>query len=159
MKSIRKHLHGRGEDLSGSSPTIQAEETPPRTWRRLVSASPMIHRYRNTSTDVEKTPLKFHFRRINQKHLHGRGEDRSGTDEAPLITETPPRTWRRPFRRPLMHQKRETPPRTWRRPRQTRLKGESHGNTSTDVEKTRAGKLPRSNGQKHLHGRGEDSKI
>ena len=31
---IKKHLHGRGEDLSVFSKTLMVLETPPRTWRR-----------------------------------------------------------------------------------------------------------------------------
>ena len=52
-------------------------ETPPRTWRRRFTYSPVGGDYRNTSTDVEKTNcLTFQFCFL-EKHLHGRGEDRT----------------------------------------------------------------------------------
>ena len=72
------------------------EETPPRTWRR-----PSLHicknqGIRNTSTDVEKTNDLAHLLIVLRKHLHGRGEDPKSKTSAPVKSETPPRTWRRP---------------------------------------------------------------
>ena len=140
LSSLKKHLHGRGEDCQR---------------RCQVSAQA-----RNTSTDVEKTFCAAAASLSSWKHLHGRGEDYHGPICASAERETPPRTWRRlqPLhdhddRRgntstdvektgrietySLLHE--ETPPRTWRR-----LFGEG-----CEVEGC----------QKHLHGRGEDSKA
>ena len=95
-----KHLHGRGEDCIVNGCCADQLETPPRTWRRhFVKHLALLFR-RNTSTDVEKTPEQSRVDRRSQKHLHGRGED---VPIFPLPTdgsETPPRTWRRRFRRP-----------------------------------------------------------
>ena len=134
--TLKKHLHGRGEDPVVSGHTFPLWETPPRTWRRQ---GPLFYSYstvRNTSTDVEKTisdPLSVVF---DRKHLHGRGEDSKLLQLLNLLQETPPRTWRRLHRFPVI-------------PDQT-------GNTSTDVEKTLLWVLDLVLLWKHLHGRGED---
>ena len=57
FRSREKHLHGRGEDNMDLSLIRQHKETPPRTWRRPSSRLPSGDKNRNTSTDVEKTPL------------------------------------------------------------------------------------------------------
>ena len=93
------------------------------------------------------------------------------------MTETPPRTWRRPDRlllglalgRKHLHGRGEdckctsmkpslpeTPPRTWRRLEQAVNIRLPLRNTSTDVEKTRHTFQYGVPCQKHLHGRGED---
>ena len=51
----RKHLHGRGEDLTSTKPIRSSPETPPRTWRRLGAVQKARIKVGNTSTDVEKT--------------------------------------------------------------------------------------------------------
>ena len=76
--SLRKHLHGRGEDL-----------------RELLRESEEL---RNTSTDVEKTVMPEVVLVTPKKHLHGRGEDVLGDAFREGQTETPPRTWKRPRR-------------------------------------------------------------
>ena len=70
-----KHLHGRGEDMLARLSTPIVPETPPRTWRRpsLLYFSKKL--FRNTSTDVEKTPGQSQGDEKTWKHLHGRGED------------------------------------------------------------------------------------
>ena len=73
------------------------------------------------------------------KHLHGRGEDTPSPFAPKSLTETPPRTWRRP---------------TALRQTTSRI-----GNTSTDVEKTRMPCCLFEPSQKHLHGRGEDHTV
>ena len=54
-RSLRKHLHGRGEDSISRQIQRRPLETPPRTWRRPVVLSDQGRRFGNTSTDVEKT--------------------------------------------------------------------------------------------------------
>ena len=74
-----KHLHGRGEDFDFVDSRMRNEETPPRTWRRLVSMNYTASQLRNTSTDVEKTPAQPGRGIVVRKHLHGRGEDPTGS--------------------------------------------------------------------------------
>jgi len=50
-----KHLHGRGEDLISPLLPLHFAETPPRAWRRLLTASNRAAMRGNTSTGVEKT--------------------------------------------------------------------------------------------------------
>ncbi len=93
----------------------------------------------NTSTDVEKTKPPGKRSRCFRKHLHGRGEDCVCHVVQGRLAETPPRTWRR-----------------------LAFKASAAalaGNTSTDVEKTIGIRIVRMQNEKHLHGRGEDSKI
>ena len=116
VRSTRKHLHGRGEDLFGSASSNKWMETPPRTWRRHHGQRSWRPSGGNTSTDVEKTPLPYPYNHSQQKHLHGRGEDLAYVVRLIVPPETPPRTWRRPFTKESLVK---------------RL-----GNTSTDVEKT-----------------------
>ena len=115
------------------------EETPPRTWRRRDTQIKPFFAVGNTSTDVEKTRSRRVSSSALRKHLHGRGED----SWLILLDETD----------------KETPPRTWRRLYYAALGQVEFGNTSTDVEKTHAHALRKVHVTKHLHGRGEDSKI
>ena len=71
----QKHLHGRGEDPGAPRELPPLLETPPRTWRRHISAGDLCYIQRNTSTDVEKTLWRWFRCHSFQKHLHGRGED------------------------------------------------------------------------------------
>ena len=52
---IQKHLHVRGEDHDELQAHVAQRETPPRTWRRLVTVLGLIDNTGNTSTYVEKT--------------------------------------------------------------------------------------------------------
>ena len=74
--SLKKHLHGRGEDMLSGHFSAPSMETPPRTWRRLEALLLGTKRSRNTSTDVEKTPRPKRRSKPSWKHLHGRGEDK-----------------------------------------------------------------------------------
>ena len=125
--------------MEGLNATLKGMETPPRTWRRHVRRrQPRIARG-NTSTDVEKTHFLFLRSESSKKHLHGRGEDRRKAKPTIASPETPPRTWRR-LRKPI-------------------LQKQPSRNTSTDVEKTPVYVDSKEKFEKHLHGRGEDSKI
>ena len=153
----QKHLHGRGEDRFSKRSGTSFQETPPRTWRRLITFDKLASGARNTSTDVEKTKSKPYVDLRFQKHLHGRGEDAIAAVFITLNTETPPRTWRRPrCLIPNNARNSETPPRTWRRRDCNEAGCTVEGNTSTDVEKTQTSRLSFSMPGKHLHGRGED---
>ena len=133
----QKHIHGRGEDLPGRTRQRRPPETPPRTWRRRIHGRIRIAEVGNTSTDVEKTWSNPDRRSPQEKHLHGRGEDEKRYCPACGAEETPPRTWRRPSN--------------------SSQSSFADRNTSTDVEKTLFLACPSPCGQKHLHGRGEDS--
>jgi len=52
---IKKHLHGRGEDVIQKVGAQADAETPPRAWRRLSHPEAFTRCCRNTSTGVEKT--------------------------------------------------------------------------------------------------------
>ncbi len=71
----RKHLHIRGEDLMRCISFKTPEETPPRTWRRLIYKLYILLLDRNTSTYVEKTCNASKVLSHLKKHLHVRGED------------------------------------------------------------------------------------
>ena len=111
-----KHLHGHGEDIALRADSLNHTETPPRTWRRQLPGQQALAVARNTSTDVEKTEVLCLGIQVNQKHLHGRGEDVWMTSTSLTC--------------------RETPPRTWRRLCAVQAAEVDQGNTSTDVEKT-----------------------
>ena len=81
----RKHLHGRGEDQIVLELVQIGLETPPRTWRRLRFSRLLLKPFRNTSTDVEKTSLTIVLKIVNQKHLHGHGEDYDDKDLSKLL--------------------------------------------------------------------------
>ena len=95
-----------------------------------------------------------------RKHLHGRGEDPL-CQYAHVIpqgnTSTDVEKTRKASRDEFPVA--ETPPRTWRR--RVNIAGQLAGfrNTSTDVEKTAYDFGAAIVDKKHLHGRGEDSKI
>ncbi len=64
VAGLEKHFHGRGEDLQPIISAKMDEETPPRTWRRLILKEVWGESRGNTSTDVEKTkdtptPVRF----------------------------------------------------------------------------------------------------
>ena len=134
----RKHLHARGENIERPFRLVSKGETPPRTWRKLAPASAPICAIRNTSTHVEKTVLACLGVDFREKHLHARGENLRMNSALLSFPETPPRTWRK--------------------------RSASSGicsacrNTSTHVEKTRAGVVAVPNDKKHLHARGENFK-
>ena len=136
---LKKHLHVRGEDHISEWALSPAEETPPRTWRRLRNTDACARSSGNTSTYVEKTFARWSYRVRLQKHLHVRGED-------PLITS-------------ISAPNAETPPRTWRRPTYVFPEVVFFGNTSTYVEKTLNFLKLILFQQKHLHVRGEDQEI
>ncbi|SQI36100.1 Uncharacterised protein [Leminorella richardii] len=112
-------------------------ETPPRTWRRLLQSSSSCSSGGNTSTYVEKTSPQTTPESGHRKHLHVRGEDQESFTSLLRLTETPPRTWRRPTDRSLI--------------------GGGLGNTSTYVEKTQPLHQECTFDKKHLHVRGEDA--
>ncbi len=111
-------------------------ETPPPAWGR-PSIKPMLSRStRNTPTCVGKTKLGLMPLRLNQKHPHLRGEDRSAQTVSSTKIETPPPAWGRRAGSPFGAL-------IW-------------GNTPTCVGKTASlvGKLI--SAWKHPHLRGED---
>ena len=77
MLCKEKHPHARGEDGRKAACMDYREETPPRTWGRLMIPAGEGGRLGNTPTHVGKTPDTVPFLNIKR--------------------ETPPRTWGRPF--------------------------------------------------------------
>ena len=51
----QKHPHARGEDAEETIQNLLAEETPPRTWGRLLLKEGQLLFHRNTPTHVGKT--------------------------------------------------------------------------------------------------------
>src|SRR5690554_868906 len=92
-----KHPHGRGEDHIKPSKTHPELETPPRTWGRPQQHLGPVVAHGNTPTDVGKTDHTTAHHPAPGKHPHGRGEDMTNCKAPPLMAETPPRTWGRPF--------------------------------------------------------------
>src|SRR5690554_944331 len=136
IHSREKHPHGRGEDLNCSLVSSLPPETPPRTWGRLGANGNDGEHYRNTPTDVGKTPSSARHDPERRKHPHGRGEDNSSRAMASRSRETPPRTWGRHYTTPLAE--------------------DGFGNTPTDVGKTEVVHAHFLPPWKHPHGRGED---
>ena len=131
-----KHPHGRGEDLFLNGWNRTKSETPPRAWGRRGNGRRQWRRKRNTPTGVGKTGGSAKSGDQDQKHPHGRGEDRTPPESTRVMPETPPRAWGRPAQAPSF------------RP--------SPGNTPTGVGKTSPNSPRRSMKRKHPHGRGED---
>ena len=133
---MRKHPHGRGEDIAHRYSIDGRVETPPRAWGRLIIIICMGGVARNTPTGVGKTLEDLDSDMEDQKHPHGRGEDHRHRVCRQLLRETPPRAWGRHYRGCRMT---------------TRTR-----NTPTGVGKT----CPRNTAcravKKHPHGRGED---
>ncbi len=133
---VKKHPHGRGEDLLLLCHCLLLWETPPRAWGRQARDICCIHQSRNTPTGVGKTGIFGLEQMIQRKHPHGRGEDEPNGRRLAGTLETPPRAWGRPghiaFHLPA-----------W-------------GNTPTGVGKTQPIKRTGNILQKHPHGRGED---
>ena len=75
-----KHPHGRGEDRPPSTLTGKSQETPPRAWGRLMPGEHYGDYVRNTPTGVGKTISRQGGACTKQKHPHGRGEDRPGSE-------------------------------------------------------------------------------
>ena len=132
----QKHPHARGEDISAFVGGTGKGETPPRTWGRPVFSSASFPRKRNTPTHVGKTHRQLDLRPGRWKHPHARGEDRRMRRELASSSETPPRTWGRPF----LEQK----------------SMRQRGNTPTHVGKTGHSVAARNSMPKHPHARGED---
>ena len=72
---MKKHPHGRGEDLLPVLRWLAMKETPPRAWGRLQDTIETSVGVGNTPTGVGKTLLTGVAMRLTQKHPHGRGED------------------------------------------------------------------------------------
>ncbi len=139
--TLLQNSEGMGEDHIGNRASASLIRTPggtpPQKWRRHVNKSFAAFEFRNTSTRVEKTCIRWAKTTHSKKHLHMRGEGLFGdSDRDPIL---------------------ETPPHAWRRQKMTVFGPVVFRNTSTCVEKTSA----QSNGQrparKHLHVRGEDA--
>ena len=133
----QKHPHGRGEDIFAPFRASNRKETPPRAWGRPLRQIAIIANARNTPTGVGKTTHDRSCPPCGQKHPHGRGED---LGPPPRVSITP-----------------ETPPRAWGRPVGKQAERAGAGNTPTGVGKTAGRPVHDHGGQKHPHGRGEDS--
>jgi len=135
-KQIKKHPHGRGEDLRSTHTVGSCTETPPRAWGRQKNNKKEFNKKRNTPTGVGKTFISPCTPFLSKKHPHGRGEDLENRTGSGIDAETPPRAWGRlcPGWSLL-----------W-----------SVGNTPTGVGKTIGKQDVVVNIKKHPHGRGED---
>ena len=134
-----KHPHGRGEDKHQVQTIGYYQETPPRAWGRLHKRKQLQRVIGNTPTGVGKTDNRHASDEPQQKHPHGRGEDRD--------------------LRNLANPSGETPPRAWGRHTYTRVRELSRRNTPTGVGKTKHDARARIHSKKHPHGRGEDVSV
>ena len=95
LGGLGKHPHGRGEDAPLSFGGSSDKETPPRAWGRLAASLNAKLLPGNTPTGVGKT-MEIKDRRFDEeKHPHGRGEDRRSLMSSAPTAETPPRAWGR----------------------------------------------------------------
>ncbi len=92
---VRKHPHGRGEDVGQQLKALIPVETPPRAWGRPTAGWAGSGSARNTPTGVGKTLSCALLRSCPQKHPHGRGEDNHRQQNPSDLIETPPRAWGR----------------------------------------------------------------
>ena len=95
LNGDEKHPPGRGEDMYTAARIVFAIETPPRAWGRAVSGERDCGQRGNTPPGVGKRNTYTRIRMTDQKHPHGRGEERSGSRPCAHIPETPPRAWGR----------------------------------------------------------------
>ena len=58
-RGLRKHPHGRGEDVTVLLPFVTVTETPPRAWGRLTATHTAKPFTGNTPTGVGKTYFTF----------------------------------------------------------------------------------------------------
>ncbi len=96
VRKIKKHPHGRGEDVCRHRRSRQASETPPRAWGRRARGGQQAVQSGNTPTGVGKTRSSIWLSWVCEKHPHGRGEDLDSVASAKMAPETPPRAWGRP---------------------------------------------------------------
>ena len=90
-----KHPHGRGEDPKMLAASSCARETPPRAWGRPIETQISSFVKRNTPTGVGKTAILPGLLCQDEKHPHGRGEDKRHLSSERTTRETPPRAWGR----------------------------------------------------------------
>ena len=136
---VRKHPHGRGEDLTLHHYDFRMTETPPRAWGRHPEYTFPDGSLGNTPTGVGKTDFDFDVELLQGKHPHGRGEDTALTYQH----------WCG----------RETPPRAWGRHSSASSQRSACRNTPTGVGKTGIVASTVLMTMKHPHGRGEDLHI
>lgn len=92
-----KHPHRRGEDRPWKKLAPNCTETPPQAWGRRTHRITTPVLARNTPTGVGKTRVWAASPTVQQKHPHGRGEDRHAAGRAYGVIETPPRAWGRRY--------------------------------------------------------------
>ena len=134
--SREKHPHVRGEDREWLKQRDRNLETPPRAWGRPSKLYAFFLSARNTPTCVGKTTTRAHWKLVEEKHPHVRGEDLPSPPSRRANAETPPRAWGR-LTRPKSY-------------------GNKERNTPTCVGKTSAVACWIIMRGKHPHVRGED---
>ena len=135
----RKHPHGRGEDPLPLLSSLRVTETPPRAWGRLHIALEGGQLVGNTPTGVGKTRYARRRSRAEQKHPHGRGEDRPHVLPGVGYKGTPPRAWGRQGTADERHLWPGNTPRAWGRRKRRAALALVKGNTPTGVGKTSSG--------------------
>ena len=88
---VQDHLHIRGENIRTSVCYLRRLGSPPHTWRKLPACACRRLYLRITSTYVEKTDSQLPLMRLNEDHLHIRGENLTEKEHyllLPRITST-----------------------------------------------------------------------
>ena len=92
---LKKHPHGRGEEMILAEKLYAGRETPPRAWGRKSLHAEVRISSRNTPTGVGKKFSLGGFNAAGRKHPHGRGEEDTALYTECELIETPPRAWGR----------------------------------------------------------------
>ena len=121
---FQKHPHLHGEDDFAFSASDFGIETPPPTWGRRSMYQRGKLCFRNTPTYMGKTGEQFRLFQKDEKHPHLHGEDAKLVFVGDRKQETPPPTWGRPCKDPVIRcQRRNTPTYMGKTGYRTRCKG------------------------------------
>ena len=134
-----KHPHKHGEDRLLQHSLLCCLETPPQAWGRPPVIKSLTASCRNTPTSMGKTGQRRAYCRLDQKHPHKHGEDKTTFSAKLIQPETPPQAWGRLA----------TTPKSLRNQR----------NTPTSMGKTHRVFRSKKRGKKHPHKHGEDRML
>ena len=96
------HLHIRGENDCQSLIPIWFGGSPPHTWRKRRTFSSLEKKEGITSTYVEKTFVRPTAEKQREDHLHIRGENQFISCCVKNLPGSPPHTWRKPKKNPVV---------------------------------------------------------
>ena len=90
------HPHARGDNSTGSSPSVPAPGSPPRAWGQRIEGRPGIAAARFTPTRVGTTNQAVRPMRHAAVHPHARGDNSFTLTMPARFCGSPPRAWGQP---------------------------------------------------------------